>query len=156
MNANLGIEDEIFRRGVSKRLEPILKSRRVDLELVPSRIEKVERIPLAVILLPLNDSPAEKAFTKPRKVFCRDGQRDVIVGGTGRSLGERGFQIQANPYITRQKVRSLVPTRDRSQAEHVDIELESSIQIRYGKRDVIDARNHGSEAITLREEGTQR
>ena len=97
MKPGLRIEDEFPGRETSKRFEPVLKGRGVDLELVSVRIEEVERIALTVILLPLSHSAPEKKFTKAREVVRRNSQSNMIVGGAWYSLCEGSFQIQADP-----------------------------------------------------------
>lgn len=148
MNENSRVKDKLLGRGIPEGSESILKGRRMDFEFMPVRIAKVEGVPLAVVFLPMADSAAEKTLAETCEVFSRDSQSYVIVGGSWGSLCEGSFQIQADPYITRQKVSPLVPTGHWFEAENVHIELKRPIQIRNRKGDVIDTRDHGFEPIT--------
>ena len=129
-------------------LHAALKVGDMNLQFVAVRIKKVERVTLAMILLPLLRSGIRQARTKRVVVRCRYGKRDVIVGRIQRALNQFRFEGQAYPEIACREVRALVPPRHGTKPQSLAVEAECAIQIDDRERYMIQARNHMQKANT--------
>lgn len=125
-----------------------LKVTDMNLQLAPIRIEEVERVAFAVILLPLLRSCVRQTHTKSLVVRCRHGKRDVVVCRIQSPFGQVRFECQAYPEIARREVRALVPPSYWTKPKHLAVEVECAIEISDRKRDVIQASNHTQKANT--------
>ena len=146
-------QDKFPWRHPPQSLHTALKIGDMNLQFVTVRIKKVERVALAVILLPLLRSGIRQARTKRVVVRCRYGKRDVIVGRIQRALNQFRFECQAYPEIARSEVRAFVPPRHGTKPQSLAVEAECAIQIDDRQRYMIQARNHMQKANTGSLEG---
>lgn len=123
-------------------LNATLKTGDMDLQFVTVRVEKVERVTLAVVLLPLLRSVVDQPGTKRLVVRCRYGKRDVVVCPIQAAFGQVRFEGQTYPKIACSEVRALIPASYWTKPQSVAVEAECAVQIDDRKRDVIQARNH--------------
>ena len=97
---------------MAKAFEPGREIGGVNLELVPIRVEKVERLAVAVILLPGGDAGSLEAVDHGLEEHGRDGEGEV--GVLRQRAGTRlGVEREAEPVAASQEVGAFVPARDR-------------------------------------------
>jgi len=129
-------------------LNATLKSSDMDLQFVTVRVQKVERVTLAMVLLPLLRSGVDQPGTKRLVVRCRYGKRDVVVCQIQGPFRQVRFEGQTYPEIACSEVRALVPASCRAKPQILAIKAECAIQIDDRQCDVIQARNHTQKANT--------
>jgi hypothetical protein len=135
-------QDKFSRRRPSQGLHTALKVSDMNLQLVPVRIEEVERVTLAVILLPLLRSGVYETGAQGRIIRSRHGKRDVIVCRIQRAFRQFRFESQAYPEIARRQVRALILAGYGTKTHDFAVEAKGLLQIDDRKRYVIQARNH--------------
>lgn len=141
-------QDKFSRRRLPQSLDTARKVGDMNLQFVTVWVEEIERVTLAVILLPLLHSGIHQARTKCHVVRRRYGKRNVVVCRTHGALGQFQFERQTYPKFARGKIRAFVPPSHRMQPESLAVEAECAIQISDRKRYVIQARNHTQKANT--------
>ncbi len=141
-------QDKFSRRRPPQSIHTARKIGDMNLQLVTVRIEEVERVTLAVILLPLLRSGVDQTRTKRLVIRRRHGKRDVVVCRIQRAFNQFRFEGQTHPEIACCEVCTFIPASHGTKPQSFTVEAECAIQIGDRKRDVIQARNHIQKANT--------
>lgn len=102
----------------------------MQLQLVPVRIEKVKRRPLAFVLLPDGDARLLKSLRERFKILLRHGKRVVgIVALLRRHVPARLVVRQADPQIAAGEIGPGIPAGVQGQAQQLVPEADAFFQV---------------------------
>ena len=118
------------------------------LQFVTVRVDKIQRVAFAVILLSSRCAGIDQTRTKRLEIGLRYRECNVVISRIQGTVGEIGFEGKAQPKIARRQVCTSVPARHWPQAKNFGVEAKSAVQIDYRQRDMIQTRNHTEEANT--------
>lgn len=102
----------------------------MQLQLVPVRVEKIERCPLAFVLLPDGDARLLKPVRERFKIFFRDGKRVVgVVALLRRHVPARLVVRQADPQIAAGEIGPGIPEGVQRQPQQLVPEGDAFLQV---------------------------
>jgi len=111
----------------------------VQLQLVPVRVEKIERRPLAFVLLPDGDARMLKPLRERFKILFRDGKRVVgIVALLRRHVLARLVVRQADPQIAAGEIGPGIPAGVQRQPQQLVPEGDAFLQVADREGQVIE------------------
>ena len=113
----------------------------MDLQLVPVRIEKIERFAFAAIALPLFDAVLAQPLADLLNVFRR--YAEGVMGVIARALLRPGLiPRQTQPQRPQREISAALPAGVRGKPQQMTIKFEAAIEIADGERQVIEAGQH--------------
>ncbi len=102
----------------------------MQLQLVPVRVEKIERRPLAFVLLPDGDARLLKPLQERFKILFRHGKRVVgVVALLRRHVPARLVVRQADPQVAAGEIGPGIPAGVEHQAQQLVPEGDAFLQV---------------------------
>lgn len=115
----------------------------MQLQLVPVRVEKIERCPLAFVLLPDGDARLLEPLRERFKIFFRHGKRVVgVVALLRRHVPARLVVRQADPQIAAGEIGPGIPAGVQRQPQQLVPEGDAFLQVADREGQVVERLQH--------------